>query len=132
MSFNFFTSCVANYKSRSAFRERLIGQLLQFVNCFREIIFQQSRQRAIGKQFTIGLTSGTVIGFFVRIPNSLNNRAACRTRSTELPMNSHFRSAGLHLLRELITRLMVKQINPMPSGRSNRLEQDFDFSFKQW
>ena len=95
------------------------------------ILFEQSRQRPVGQDPPAGLTSRTVIGFTIGVPDSLKRAPADRTRLAEPAMDGHFGTEGGHILGERVARLGAKPIKPFLEHLTGRLIKPAAFVGRQ-
>src|SRR5438067_8263638 len=102
------------------------GRWLQLVERSGPILFQQTRERAIGEQATFVLTARAVIGLVVRVPNALNGRAAHRTWLTEAAVHGHLRAKGGHLFGEPVSDLRPQAFRPFDERRARGVEEPGD------
>src|SRR3954462_1108857 len=99
----------------------------QLVDRSRPILFQQSRQRAIGEQLAIGLTTRAVVGLVVGVADPLHRSSTDGTRLPELSVNGHLFAKRSHFRREVISGLLAQSLGPLDEYLLRRLEQRSDF-----
>lgn len=99
---------------RLAQTERLRFEL---VDRLGPVIFQQSGQRTVGENATIGLTAGAIVTFVFGIADPLNRGPTNRTRLFEFAVDRHFGSKCGDSLRK---RLWHRTIQPV--SRAIRLD----------
>ena len=78
----------------------------------RPIIFEKSRERAVGENATLGLAARAIVGLVVGVADALNGGAADRAGLTEAAVDGHARTERSDLLRKTIAGLGPEPLDP--------------------
>ena len=84
----------------------------EFVERARPIGAEQPREAAVGKELAAGLAGRTVVGFVIGVSNTLNGRAATRTRLAKAAVNGHFGTECSHTFGKLFSGLGDEAVHP--------------------
>lgn len=90
-----------------------IEVFFQFLEGAWPIVFQKTREGAVGIDSPIGLALGTVVAFVFGIHNPLNRRAAPRTRFFVTAVDSHFSVESSNLVGKRAAQFVLQIIYPL-------------------
>src|SRR4029453_3109389 len=108
---------------------RFSGSLSPFelVECFRPVVLQELRERAVGQEPAPCLTRGTIVDFVLAVHDALNGLTAARARLPEAAGHSHPFAERSDLLGKIFTRLILKTRRPFGEVRHYCVMEDRDF-----
>src|SRR6478752_4282568 len=103
------------------------GEGLELVDRLRPVLFEQSRERAIGEELSVSLASRAIVGLVACIPDSLHWTSAGWTGFPIPAVYCHLIVKGSDLCRKLPMRLLAQAVSPLDENVTCRLEEICDF-----